>query len=240
MVVTDGGSGLGAALKACWPETRIQRCLVHVQRNIRTYLTRNPRTEAGKALWALGKTLTKVDTPDAARAWLINLHTWHQVYAELTRQRTWRDHVGDDASIPSWTRPGQKWWYTHDKLRKAYRLLQRLTRENVLFTYLDPDLVHCGIAATTNQIEGGVNAQLRRTLAAHRGMTSDHQRRTVEWWLYQHSENPRRPTDLIHSEHSATQSSTSDTEEAIGPAGYDTATSAEEGLWARKGWAGHT
>lgn len=52
VVVCDGGTGLAAALRESWPETNIQRCLVHVQRNIRTYLTRHPRSDAGKSLWA--------------------------------------------------------------------------------------------------------------------------------------------------------------------------------------------
>jgi hypothetical protein len=60
-VISDGGAGLAAALKKCWPETRVQRCLVHVQRNCRTYLTSHPRTAAGKALWGLARRLTRVE-----------------------------------------------------------------------------------------------------------------------------------------------------------------------------------
>ena len=44
--ICDGGSGVLAAVAASWPDTRIWRCLVHVQRNVRTYRTTRPRTEA--------------------------------------------------------------------------------------------------------------------------------------------------------------------------------------------------
>lgn len=39
VVVTDGGAGLKAALDQERADTDIQRCLVHVQRSVRTYLT---------------------------------------------------------------------------------------------------------------------------------------------------------------------------------------------------------
>lgn len=41
-VVVDGGPGLLAALRACWPEARVQRCLVHVQRDVRRHLDVDP------------------------------------------------------------------------------------------------------------------------------------------------------------------------------------------------------
>ena len=80
----------------------------------------------------------------------------HQAYGHLTRQRTYR-HTVHTAAVPSWTRPWQT-WYTHDRLRKAYRLLAKLARKDVLFTYLDPKFDGLGISSTTNQIEGGINA----------------------------------------------------------------------------------
>ncbi|MBL0887174.1 transposase [Myceligenerans indicum] len=60
-VIVDGGSGLASALAATWPDTAVQRCLVHVQRNARGYLTRHPRTDAGRTLRALSLQLTKCD-----------------------------------------------------------------------------------------------------------------------------------------------------------------------------------
>lgn len=238
VVVTDGGRGILAAIAESWPTTRVQRCLVHVQRNIRTYLTSKPRTDAGKALWALAKSLTKISSRHAATTWLTTLNDWHRVYGHLTRKRTYRDQVNPD-QIPSWARPEQRWWYTHARLRRAYRLLARLTRDDALFTYLDEPFDDLRISSTTNHIEGGINAGIRTILRAHRGMPSPHQRRAVEWWLYQHSEHPRPAAKLIRPEHH-TPEPTPASNEPVGPIEYDTALTAEEGLWARKGWAGRT
>ena len=55
MAVTDGGSGFAKAARAIWPDTKIQRCLVHIKRQVVRKTTMNPRLEAGKQLLALGK-----------------------------------------------------------------------------------------------------------------------------------------------------------------------------------------
>ena len=90
VVITDGGSGIAAALSDCWSDTAVQRCLVHVQRNVRTHLTSRPRTEAGKALLRLARALTRISTPAQAAAWLGHLNDWHQDYGQLVRARTYR------------------------------------------------------------------------------------------------------------------------------------------------------
>jgi hypothetical protein len=193
VVVCDGGPGLHAALNQDWPDTRVQRCLVHVQRNVRTQLTSRPRTDAGKALWGLAKTLTRIGSLDEATAWLGHLNDWHTLHGHLIKARTYRDQLRG-AAVPAWVRPGQRWWYTHDRLRRAYRLLERLARDEHLFTYLVPDFAGLSISATTNSIEGGVNAGLRDLLRSHRGMPEHHQRRAIEWWLHAHAEAPTRPS----------------------------------------------
>ena len=239
VVITDGGSGIAAALSECWSNTAVQRCLVHVQRNVRTYLTGRPRTEAGKALLRLGRALTRITTAAEAAAWLAGLNDWHQSYGHLVKARTYRN---GGAIVPGWVRANQAWWYTHDRLRKAYRLLERLSQAGTLFTYLRDEFATLQIASTTNRIEGGTNAQLRLLLRAHRGMSEEHRKRAIEWYLYLHSEHPLPPAKLIKAKHyrpAKTQAVTT-VEQEPGPELYSTALSADEGLWHRKGWAGRT
>ncbi|WP_456510293.1 IS1249 family transposase [Arthrobacter sp. TE12231] len=239
VVITDGGSGIAAALSGCWSDTAVQRCLVHVPRNVRTYLTGRPRTEAGKALLRLGRALTRITTAAEAAAWLGGLNDWHRVHGQLVRARTYRSN---NTLAPAWVRANQTWWVTHDRLRKAYRLLERLSQAGTLFTYLRTEFAGLGIASTTNRIEGGTNAQLRLLLRAHRGMNEEHQKRAIEWYLYLHSENPVQPARLIRPEHHTTARLPAQPapEQPHGPEEYGTAASADEGLWARKGWAGRT
>lgn len=240
VVVCDGGSGLLPAVAEAWPNTRIQRCLVHVQRNVRTYLTTKPRTDAGKALWALARRLTRVTTAEDAVAWLQTLNEWHAVFGHLTRERTYRAQLGQARSVPDWIRPGQRWWYTHDRLRRAYRLLAKLAERDQLFTYLAPEHADLDIASTTNRIEGGINACLRELLHRHRGMPPEHQRRAIEWWLFAHAIAAPPAASLIRPEHHQPLPKPTPPEEPLGPAGYDTGLTADEGLWHRRGWAGRS
>ncbi|WP_255713783.1 IS1249 family transposase [Subtercola endophyticus] len=220
VIVSDGGTGLPSAIRKCWPETKHQRCLFHIQMNISRHLTFKPRTDAGRALLGLSKALSKVHTTDDAIQWRVQLDQWWQAFGHLTKERT----VIRDG----------KFWFTHERLRKAWQLLARVTKDGTLFTY-----VTYGNPRTTSPLEGGINAQIRTRLRAHRGMTEPHMKRAAEWYLTlhelsindalshanQHTANPTHPTP-------------ESAEEPDTPTLYDTGLNAEEGLWTRAGWAG--
>lgn len=144
--------------------------------------------------------------------------------------------------VPGGVRANQTWWYTHDRLRRAYRLLERLSQAGTLFTYLRAEFAGLQIASTTNRIEGGTNAQLRLLLRAHRRMGEEHRKRAIEWYLYLHSEQPLPPVKLVKPSHyrSAKTEAIVPIEQEPGPELYSTGFSAEEGLWDPKGWAGRT
>ncbi len=93
VVVCDGGPGMHAALKEHWSTARVQRCLVHLQRNVRKYVTTRSKTAAGKALWGLALRLTRVYTPDDGAAWTRLLLAWEGEFLHLTKERTYRKHA---------------------------------------------------------------------------------------------------------------------------------------------------
>lgn len=236
VVVCDGGPGMHAARRAHWPDTRVQRCLVHLQRNVRKYVTTRSKSPAGKALWGLALKLTRVKTTNDAESWTGLFLAWEAEFLHLTKERTYRKHATE---IPGWIKPGQQWWYTHQRLRSGHHVFHRVIRTGHLFTFLDPKLFLVEVPATTNGIEGGVNAQMWLLLRHHRGLPEEHQRRAIEWWLYLHSEQPD-PARLLsqHQNQPAPPARPAHTEPDPGPALYDTGISAEEGLWTRSGWAG--
>ena len=237
VVVIDGGQGLLSALKDCWPEARIQRCLVHVRRNVHRQTTQNPRTDAGKALFRLASALTGIESQEQATTWLTTLNGWKAEYGHLLNAKTRATDRG--AIRPAGTSAAATWWWTHARLRKGYGLLERLAKREHLFTFLEPELAQLGINRTTNKIEGGVNAPLKDLLRRHRGMPSSHQRRAADWWCYLHSPAPAPPSSLIRPKHWQPAEPVIVEQDEI-PGDYGTATTAEEGLWARKGWAGRS
>lgn len=217
ILVSDGGTGLPTALAVCWPETKHQRCLFHLQMNVSRHLTRTPRTDAGRALRALVMRLSEIHDEDAAIAWQLKLEQWWQAFGHLTRERTM-------------FRNGQ-WGFTHDRLRKAWQLIRRVSRNDTLFTWIT-----YGNPRTTSPLEGGINSQIRDLLRRHRGMSEHHRRRAVEWFLVLH-ELPLEQALAIAQAKPAPDPVTAP-DEPNGPALYDTGLDANEGLWLRTGWAG--
>lgn len=220
VVVCDGGSGIAAALRNQWPQTRMQRCILHVQMNVRQHLTLRPRTTAGKRLLALSRQLSQVATIEDAIAWQQNLNRWWQAHGFLTRERTL-------------FRKGQ-WGFTHDRLRKAWLLLRKLARQDVLFTYL-----LYGNPRTTSALEVGINNGIRTVLRSHRGMTEPHMKRAAEWFL----SRKEIPLERVHEfitppSQTASIGVPESTEVEHGPSLYDNGIDASEGLWVRSGWAG--
>ena len=122
MVVTDGGSGFRKAARVIWPTTRIQRCLVHVSRQIKRKTTLNPQLDAGKELLRLARSLTKVNDADKAAAWLAGYASWCSKWERFLREFTLKD--------------GKK-LYTHERLRSARHSLNRLVKDETLFTFVE-------------------------------------------------------------------------------------------------------
>lgn len=190
-VVLDGGRGAYSAIKACWPHTTIQRCLVHAQRVIRRYTTSRPRTDAGKAIYGLALKLTRIKTQQQAAQWTVHLHEFGRVYKKFLNQKTY---------LPKERRTlNRTWEWTHLRVRKAYNSLLHLVRNNWLFAYLEPPSQavepHRWVA-TTNSLEGGINAELKRRADAHRGRGGEHQRKMLEWWLYTKTHLPDDPLTI--------------------------------------------
>lgn len=182
VVACDGQKGILLAIARSWPKTRVQRCLVHVERNIRTKLTLHPQSEAGRKLFQLTRDLWQVQTLEQAGIWQRSLENWGQHYSDLIRERSFYES-------------SRRWWYTHKRLRSAYRQLEKLLKDKQLFTYLD--LTTEPIPRTTNHVEGGINSQLRTLLKLHRGLSQTHQMRLVDWYLYSRSEGQKPPRNFL-------------------------------------------
>ncbi|KAB8287351.1 IS3509a transposase [Bifidobacterium ramosum] len=241
MLVCDGGQGCLAAAETRWRGVRVQRCLVHVLRNTRVDLTNKPKSEAGKALLRLARGLTRVRTADEAAIWLTDLNAWHAEHGDYLKERT-------TAKQDPMRVNGRKWWWTHERLRRAYFRLVKLNRDGMLFAFLDPDIVRDGDSppSTTNQLEGGVNAVVKRTLDHHRGLSEAHMKRCCEWTVYMLAEHPD-PESFVTPAHWKTVGKEPVEDNGPTPGTLtavqlpDTGINAyENGFGIRKGWAGRS
>lgn len=165
VIICDGQKGLIKAINEVWPKTIIQRCLIHISRQAKAWLTQNPKTPAGQELLVIVKALTKIETKQQKDLWLKSFHNWLKKYDDFLKERTCHTILE------------HRWWYTHKKLRGTRSLLKN-SLEN-LFIYLDDPRV----PKTSNDVEGGINSRIKDLLRIHRGLTPPHQQVLVAWYL---------------------------------------------------------
>lgn len=158
--VVDGRRGF---LKV-FSDIPVQICQFHQIKQITKYLTRRPKTEAGRELRTLVLTLTKTDEAMFTKA----LDEWHAKYGDFIEEKT----------VSEFLNGKKKWYYTHKNVRSAYRSLK--TNLPHLFTYLKhPEL---NIPNTTNALDGSFSA-LKKKLAVHHGLRRDRRYKVISQLL---------------------------------------------------------
>lgn len=185
VAVTDGATGFEKARKKAWPGTRVQRCVFHAFCQVRVQTTTRPKLQAGAELYGLAKRLLAVTEIARALEWLDDYGAWCERWEELLSEETYDEESG-------------KRRFTHERLVTAGNALNRLVSKNLLFTFLDPELTEDGsLPRMNNKIEGGVNAQLRRMLRDHRGLSAMRRAKAVYWWCYMHTESPLPAAEIL-------------------------------------------
>lgn len=129
-------------------KARRSRCQYHQQQIVGRYLTAKPKTEAGQELKLLADSLTKIDE----KLFTELLKNWHEKWREFLKERTYKSE-------------GKHWWYTHKRIRAAYRSL--ITNLPYLFNYQKYPEMH--IPNTNNSLEGYFS-KLKRLLNNHNGL----------------------------------------------------------------------
>lgn len=163
VVVCDGQRGLLKAIHIVWPNTLIQRCLVHVIRQASAWLTQHPKTRAGRELLVLVGQLKYIRTRRQKRRWIRAFRKWDKRFALFLKERTvtWQG----------------RWWYTHRKLRGTRSLISNAIPDLFRFV-IDPT-----IPRTSNHVEGGINARLKELFRCHRGLTTTKKLALASWYL---------------------------------------------------------
>ena len=131
-----------------FPNIPVQLCQFHQIKNIKTYLTNNPRTPAGIELKSITLTLTKTNREEFKN----KLNQWYIKYKSFLNERTVNPETGRSH-------------YTHKRLRSAFFSLKR----NLPYLFVFEDFPDLNIPNTTNLLENKFN-QLKQKLSCHHGM----------------------------------------------------------------------
>ena len=103
-IVCDGRRSLAQM----FPDIPVQLCQFHQVKTVSRYLTRNPKTEADRALWQLALTLKNSSKTEFESG----LQKWFGQHQNYLSERTTHPETG-------------KSHYTHKQLRSAYFSLKR-------------------------------------------------------------------------------------------------------------------
>jgi hypothetical protein len=153
-IVLDGRPGV----RQLFSDVPIQMCHFHQKQIITRYLTNNPKLEAGIELKKITDALCQTNERRFADA----INNWHQKWSSFLKERTTDPLAG-------------KWFYTHKRLRSAYRSLK--INLPYLFTY--QKFAELNIPNTTNSLDGCF-AYLKELVRVHRGINKTLKRKIVQ------------------------------------------------------------
>ena len=156
-IVCDGRKGLIQS----FPDVPVQMCQFHQSAIIRRYLTKNPKLQAAKELMEVVYLMKQTDKESFVGA----LGLWFKKWESFLNERTVHPIT-------------KKSFYTHKKLRSAYRSLKN--NQPWLFTWYDyPDL---NIPNTTNAIDGHF-ADLKNKLRNNNGLSMKRKKKFIDEFL---------------------------------------------------------
>ena len=163
-VTCDGHKAILKAVRNVLPNAIIQRCLVHIKRQAKNYLSERPQTQAGIELLRLSRQITNIKNHEQSNEWLLCMKVWIDSY---------HDFVCEQSHNPATSRQ----WFKHKNLHAAYQLILNAI-PNMFFYLDDPE-----IPRTTNRLESYFT-HLKEKLTLHRGLRLEAKKNFIKWYLF--------------------------------------------------------
>lgn len=142
----------------------LQRCLVHIQRMSRIWLTKAPKSICAQELLKITQVIHRITTQEQKLYWLRSLYDWDVAFQSFINERSFNPVTS-------------KSWYTHKMIRRVRHLLIRAFPD--MFHYLEDDKIH----KSTNALESFFG-HLKDNLSIHRGLTVVHRKNFIKWYLH--------------------------------------------------------
>lgn len=156
-IVCDGRKGLIQS----FIDIPVQMCQFHQAAIIRRYLTKRPKLKAAQELMEVVDLMKKTDKESFVGA----LSLWFEKWEDFLNERTVNPLT-------------KKSFYTHKRLRSAYRSL----KNNLPWLFTWYDHYELGIPNTTNAIDGHF-ADLKNKLRNHNGMSLKRKMKYIDGFL---------------------------------------------------------
>lgn len=163
-ITTDGHRSILKAIKEVLPDAILQRCIVHIQRDCRIWLTKNPQSIAGYQLKKITSKMHTITTHYDLSFWLLSLHKWYQVHEDYISEKSYNIETG-------------RYWFTHKMVRRSFMTIKRALPN--MFHYLD----NPRIPKSSNSIESFFG-HMKGHLNIHRGLSYHHRKQYLKWYLF--------------------------------------------------------
>lgn len=162
-VVSDGGTGIGKAIKQVFGNIPHQICMAHTHRMATNCLGKYPQEENIKELKHLADHIWLIESKEALIWYVGKLKSWYDRNWFYLNERR-RDDLG-------------RRWFAHKNPRKTLRILLLATKHS--FKFLDHPL----LPKTSNHIEAsiGVFGDKKRL---HRGLKRSRNQGFMRWFIY--------------------------------------------------------
>lgn len=163
-ITCDGHKALLKAIRHVCPQITVQRCVIHIQRMCRIWLSRKPKSEAGRDLRRIVSKIHSIQNTLQRDYWLVDLVKWHDTYKGYINQKSINPITG-------------RYWFTHKMVRRSFMVIKKALPE--MFQYLYNDR----IPNSTNGLESFFG-HLKGHLNVHRGLSEKHRKQFIRWYLY--------------------------------------------------------
>ncbi len=154
----DWSKAIKKAIEEIFSQTKVQRCLAHIQRQIKNYISNNPQSDCWKDLQKL-ITFKKFGDKDK---FIKEFNAWEKKYFCFLKEKSFK-----------W----KKSWYTHRKLRASRSHIRNAIP--YMFHFLDDE----NIKRSSNDLEW-YNWVLSDQIYSHRGLKKERFISFISLWIY--------------------------------------------------------
>ncbi len=163
-ITCDGHRAILKAIKNSCKQTIVQRCLVHIQRECRIWLTLRPKSIEGLALLKIVNQLHLISNEQSYQQWIRSLFVWYENHKDYINEKSRSILTG-------------RYWYKHKMVRKAFVHIKNALPD--MFHYLGNDKIQ----KSTNGLESYFG-HLKNHVLLHRGLTTTHRKNFIKWYIY--------------------------------------------------------
>ena len=163
-ITCDGHKAVLKAVRKVCKHVVVQRCIVHVQRMCRIWLTMHPKSLPGLELRDLVLQLHRIKDRTQWSYWVRELIDWHTRHEDFLKEKSYNKNTG-------------RYWYKHKLVRRSFTVIRRALPD--LFHYLD----NPRIPKSSNGLESFFG-HLKSHVRIHRGLSKEHRKSFIKWYLY--------------------------------------------------------